>query len=29
MGFVVNPEGAKIQMEGALTMGLGYASRNR
>ena len=25
MGFVVNPEGAKIQMEGALTMGLGYA----
>jgi CO/xanthine dehydrogenase Mo-binding subunit len=25
MGFVVNPEGATIQMEGALTMGLGYA----
>jgi nicotinate dehydrogenase subunit B len=25
MGFVINPEGARIQMEGALTMGLGYA----
>ena len=25
MGFVVNPEGARIQMEGCLTMGLGYA----
>jgi len=25
MGLVVNPEGAKIQMEGCLTMGLGYA----
>jgi CO/xanthine dehydrogenase Mo-binding subunit len=25
MGLVVNPEGAKIQMEGATTMGLGYA----
>ena len=25
MGFVVNPEGAKIQVEGCLTMGLGYA----
>lgn len=25
MGEVVNPEGAKIQMEGCLTMGLGYA----
>jgi nicotinate dehydrogenase subunit B len=25
MGIVVNPEGAKIQMEGCLTMGLGYA----
>ena len=25
MGFVVNPEGAKIQMEGCITMGLGYA----
>ena len=24
MGIVVNPEGAKMQMEGALTMGLGY-----
>lgn len=24
MGFVVNPEGATIQMEGCLTMGLGY-----
>jgi CO/xanthine dehydrogenase Mo-binding subunit len=24
MGEVVNPEGAKIQMEGCLTMGLGY-----
>jgi CO/xanthine dehydrogenase Mo-binding subunit len=25
MGFVVNPEGAKMQIEGCLTMGLGYA----
>ncbi len=25
MGFVVNPEGAKLQMEGGLMMGLGYA----
>jgi nicotinate dehydrogenase subunit B len=25
MGFVVNPEGARIQMEGCITMGLGYA----
>ena len=25
MGLVVNPEGAKIQMEGCATMGLGYA----
>ncbi|MGA3086690.1 MAG: molybdopterin cofactor-binding domain-containing protein [Thermodesulfobacteriota bacterium] len=25
MGFVINPEGARLQMEGALTMGLGYA----
>ena len=25
MGVVVNPEGAKIQMEGCITMGLGYA----
>jgi len=25
MGFVVNPEGATIQMEGCITMGLGYA----
>ena len=25
MGTVVNPEGAKIQMEGCITMGLGYA----
>ena len=25
MGIVVNPEGAKIQMEGSVTMGLGYA----
>ena len=25
MGFVVNPEGAKAQMEGCITMGLGYA----
>jgi CO/xanthine dehydrogenase Mo-binding subunit len=24
MGIVVNPEGAKMQMEGAITMGLGY-----
>ena len=25
MGFVVNPEGAQMQMEGCITMGLGYA----
>jgi isoquinoline 1-oxidoreductase len=25
MGFTVNPAGAKIQMEGCITMGLGYA----
>jgi CO/xanthine dehydrogenase Mo-binding subunit len=25
MGFVVNPQGARIQMEGCITMGLGYA----
>jgi isoquinoline 1-oxidoreductase len=25
MGIVVNPEGAKMQTEGAITMGLGYA----
>jgi isoquinoline 1-oxidoreductase len=25
MGVVVNPEGAKIQMEGCITMGMGYA----
>jgi nicotinate dehydrogenase subunit B len=25
MGIVVNPEGAKMQMEGCITMGLGYA----
>jgi CO/xanthine dehydrogenase Mo-binding subunit len=25
MGVVVNPEGAKMQVEGGLTMGLGYA----
>ena len=25
MGFAVNPEGAKMQMEGCITMGLGYA----
>jgi isoquinoline 1-oxidoreductase len=25
MGLVVNPEGARIQMEGCITMGLGYA----
>jgi isoquinoline 1-oxidoreductase len=25
MGEIINPEGAKIQMEGCLTMGLGYA----
>ena len=25
MGLCVNPEGARIQMEGAITMGLGYA----
>jgi CO/xanthine dehydrogenase Mo-binding subunit len=25
MGLVINPAGAKIQMEGGITMGLGYA----
>ena len=25
MGVVINPEGAKVQMEGCITMGLGYA----
>jgi nicotinate dehydrogenase subunit B len=25
MGFVINPEGARLQIEGSLTMGLGYA----
>lgn len=25
MGLVINPEGAKMQMEGCITMGLGYA----
>ncbi len=25
MGFVVNPEGAKLQIEGCVTMGMGYA----
>jgi CO/xanthine dehydrogenase Mo-binding subunit len=25
MGLCVNPEGARLQMEGAITMGLGYA----
>jgi len=25
MGFVVNPEGAQAQMEGCITMGLGYS----
>ncbi len=25
MGLVINPQGAKIQMEGCITMGLGYA----
>ena len=25
MGLVINPEGAAIQMEGCITMGLGYA----
>jgi CO/xanthine dehydrogenase Mo-binding subunit len=24
MGFIINPEGARMQMEGCLTMGLGY-----
>jgi len=27
MGLSINPEGAKIQMEGCITMGLGYALR--
>ena len=25
MGLVINPEGARLQMEGGVTMGLGYA----
>jgi CO/xanthine dehydrogenase Mo-binding subunit len=25
MGLAINPEGARIQMEGCITMGLGYA----
>ena len=25
MGVVINPEGARIQMEGCITMGMGYA----
>jgi len=25
MGLVINPEGAKLQIEGCITMGLGYA----
>jgi CO/xanthine dehydrogenase Mo-binding subunit len=25
MGLVINPEGARIQIEGGITMGLGYA----
>ncbi len=29
MGLAVNPEGAAIQMEGAVTMGLGYALKER
>jgi isoquinoline 1-oxidoreductase len=29
MGLCVNPEGAKIQMEGAVTMGLGYALKEQ
>jgi CO/xanthine dehydrogenase Mo-binding subunit len=27
MGLVINPEGAKLQMEGSIVMGLGYALR--
>jgi CO/xanthine dehydrogenase Mo-binding subunit len=27
MGLAINPEGATIQMEGCITMGLGYALR--
>ena len=27
MGLCINPEGARIQMEGCITMGLGYALR--
>jgi CO/xanthine dehydrogenase Mo-binding subunit len=27
MGLVINPEGAALQMEGCITMGLGYALR--
>jgi len=29
MGLVVNPEGAAIQMEGSVTMGLGYALKEQ
>jgi len=29
MGLVVNPEGARIQMEGCIMMGLGYALTER
>jgi len=29
MGLAVNPEGARIQMEGAVTMGLGYALKEQ
>ena len=29
MGLVINPEGAAIQMEGCITMGLGYALKER
>ena len=29
MGLCVNPEGAAIQMEGAVTMGLGYALKEQ
>ena len=29
MGFVINPEGARIQMEGAITMGLGYSLKEQ
>jgi nicotinate dehydrogenase subunit B len=29
MGFIINPEGATLQMEGCLTMGLGYALKEQ